>query len=293
MVTCLSKKRKKRDNLPLFSIFTLNRNLKVNLIPFDFFFLNSPHKKNQMFFDKDSLEEDSDDDEEEEEEEEEKEEQPTIKRRPGRPPTKKKQLLNQEHRRPESFRRMPAPRPKRPVTELEPPGLGPWYAFMMVNVGADEDTKKQTEVRLDTNPELVKAIKNDIDQGDWTIVLKLGPFYDLDFAGLILAEWSDGTRGPGPRIAQGLCLWERYRDAGVHLAVNYQTKQEVQKVFQARRDAELGYVSSSLTKNNHAVRVYPGRISSREILSAKSGFTPTSSSSSLESVPGKRQKKIK
>lgn len=112
-------------------------------------------------------------------------------------------------------RRTPANREKKRIIDLEPPGLGPWYAFMMVNVDEEEDSKKQTEIRLDTSPECINAIKNASDQGDWAIVMRMGPFYDLNFAGTVFAEWSDGTRGPGPRISQGICLWwEKYRDKG-------------------------------------------------------------------------------
>ncbi len=66
-----------------------------------------------------------------------------------------------------------------------------------------------------------------MDQGAWVIVMKLGPFYDLDLAGRALAEWSDGTRGPGPRVAQALCLRLRdvYKSHGVELYVIDQSKQ--------------------------------------------------------------------
>jgi len=105
----------------------------------------------------------------------------------------------------------------------------------MVNVAVDEDSKKQTEVRLDTSPDLVKYIKNVTDQGDWAIVLKLGPFDDLNMAGRVLAEWSDGTRGQGPRISQGLCLWHKYKKQGIGLWAIDQPKCEVQRVFCEKR----------------------------------------------------------
>jgi len=36
---------------------------------------------------------------------------------------------------------------------------------------------------LDTYPELVKATKNEMEQGDWAIVLTLGDFYDMKVRG--------------------------------------------------------------------------------------------------------------
>jgi hypothetical protein len=157
---------------------------------------------------------------------------------------------------------------KRLVHEIEPPGLGPWWAFMLVNVGADEDTKKQTEVRLDTSPELINAIKNANDQGDWVTVMKLGPFYQLDKALAILSEWSDGTRGPGPRIAQGICLWEKYRDDGVRAAILNQSKREVQDIFRRRRASATAGMDQQQPHQQHGHR--PGFISVREILESVS-----------------------
>ncbi len=132
-------------------------------------------------------------------------------------------------------RKIPPPRPSKPIDSLDAPGFGPWTAFLLVNVGEGEDSKKQTEIRLDTDPLLVKQLKNSIDQGDWTIVMELGPFYDLTFAYQVLGQWSDGTRGQGPRIAQGICLWQQYRDQGVQIRILDQPKQRVQDEFRKKR----------------------------------------------------------
>ena len=126
-------------------------------------------------------------------------------------------------------------RTKIDISKLSAQGPGPWKVFMMVNVGSDEETKKQTEIRLDTYPDLVKAVKNATDQGDWVTILRLGDFYDLDFAGTVLSEWSDGTRGPGPRITQGIMLWEKYKNQGIKLGVCKQTKREVQDIILERK----------------------------------------------------------
>lgn len=56
-------------------------------------------------------------------------------------------------------RKMPTRKPRQRIADIEPPGYGPWWVFMLVNVVSGDDTKKQTEVRLDTYPELVAVIK--------------------------------------------------------------------------------------------------------------------------------------
>ena len=134
-------------------------------------------------------------------------------------------------------RRKPPPlRSTIPIATITPPGHGPWWVFMMVNVAGEGDSKKQTKVRLDSYPDLVKEMKNVMDQGAWAIVMKMGPFDDLDMACRVLAEWSDGTRGQGPRLAQGICLWwEHYRHCGIQLWVINQSKTAVQQAVHYRR----------------------------------------------------------
>lgn len=79
-------------------------------------------------------------------------------------------------------------------------------------------------------------MKNEMDQGAWVIVMKMGPFDDLNMACRALSEWSDGTRGQGPRLAQGMCLWwEQYRHRGIQLSVIDQDKTSVQRIVQQRR----------------------------------------------------------
>ncbi len=165
-------------------------------------------------------------------------------------------------------------RTKIDITKLAPQGPGPWKVFMMVNVGAGDETKKQTEIRLDTYPDLVKAVKNATDQGDWVTILKLGDFYDLNFAGTVLSEWSDGTRGPGPRIMQGIMLWEKYRKAGIKLSVCSQTKREVQSIFQERKRLrqleELTHQSTLPAASSEVVSERQGSLTVREVMRARS-----------------------
>jgi hypothetical protein len=132
-------------------------------------------------------------------------------------------------------RKMPTRKPKHRIADIEPPGYGPWWVFMLVNVVSGEDTKKQTEIRLDTYPDLITVIKNNTSQGDWVIVQMLGPFHDLNLALHVQHQWSNSTRGPGSRIARGIVLWSMYREQGVSLYVSGKTKHEMQEYFRACR----------------------------------------------------------
>ena len=80
-------------------------------------------------------------------------------------------------------RKAPTKKPSTRLVDVPVPGPGPWWVFMMVNGDADEDTKKQTEIRTHTYPELTQAIKNRRDHGSWIIVQKMGPFYRYFDAG--------------------------------------------------------------------------------------------------------------
>lgn len=122
----------------------------------------------------------------------------------------------------------------------EPLGPGPWQVFMLVNVQANEGSKKQTEIRIHTYPELVKHVKNEDDSGDWAIVENMGPFTDWSHALWVYLHWSLKTRGPGPRIAHGLVLWHKYKDVfNVGLECLVQTKEEVQEVIRTRKRLRL------------------------------------------------------
>lgn len=142
---------------------------------------------------------------------------------------------------------------KTPIDELEAQGPGPFHVFMLYNVEPSEDTKKQTEIRMHTYPKLVKAIKNTIDQGEWTILMQLGPFDDMRSAGQVFAEWSDGTRGPGPRIAQGLVIWNKYKSKGVGIRVIDQTKDEVHRVFAQKQDISFELARAQIEASSASV----------------------------------------
>lgn len=69
---------------------------------------------------------------------------------------------------------------KTAVEDIPATGPGPWKVFMLINVHANETTKKQVEIRLHTYPHLVANVKNRLDQGAWVIVAMLGDFYLFD-----------------------------------------------------------------------------------------------------------------
>lgn len=54
-------------------------------------------------------------------------------------------------------RRPPPLRTTIPIAKIRPPGYGPFWVFLLVNVDEDGDSKKQTEVRLDSDPLLVQV----------------------------------------------------------------------------------------------------------------------------------------
>lgn len=162
------------------------------------------------------------------------------------------------------------------LRDVEPPGVGPWWAFMMINVRASEETKKQTEIRLHTYPDLVQAVKNEEGLGDWAVVARLGPFWELDMATFIVSQWSDGTRGPGPRLAQGICLWHQYRSRGLQLWLIRQTRDQVRRIFDERRQlSEAAAASESQT--GMRTRRGPGSITVREVLGLRSAVRKRSS----------------
>lgn len=51
----------------------------------------------------------------------------------------------------------------------------------------------------------------------------------------IFSEWSEGTRGPIPRLAKGFVIWEKYRDKGVKLSTTAHTREEVRAIIAERQ----------------------------------------------------------
>ena len=76
--------------------------------------------------------------------------------------TRPQSLLDRLNKR--GGRRRPPPiRTTIPILEVKPPGYGPYWVFLLVNVDEEGDSKKQTEVRLDTDFLLAQEMKNEMD----------------------------------------------------------------------------------------------------------------------------------
>lgn len=105
---------------------------------------------------------------------------------------------------------------------------------MLINVFANEATKKQVEIRLHTYPDLVANVKNTLDQGAWVIVAKMGDFNVYEDALQVFSEWSENTRGPIPRLAKAIVLWEHYRKFGVTLSFTEHARDEIRAIITAR-----------------------------------------------------------
>lgn len=117
-----------------------------------------------------------------------------------------------------------------------PQGPGPWFAFMLVNVGQRPSVKKQTEIRCHSYPGLIQFIKNLNSAGDWQILLQVGPFWEWDLAIRFCVLWSNKTRGQMPRIARGIYLCYKYQKEGYKLLCASQSKSELIETVKKRRE---------------------------------------------------------
>jgi hypothetical protein len=117
-----------------------------------------------------------------------------------------------------------------------PQGPGPWFAFMLVNVGQRPSVKKQTEIRCHSYPGLIQVLKNLNSAGDWQILLQVGPFWEWDLAIRFCVLWSNKTRGQMPRIARGIYLCYKYQDEGYKLLCAGQSKDELIETVKRRKE---------------------------------------------------------
>jgi hypothetical protein len=118
-------------------------------------------------------------------------------------------------------------------------GPGPWKVFMLVNVDENGATKKQTEIRIHTYPRLITQLKNKRSPGTWVLVLTIRDFEYLPNAFRFYRAWCLRTRGQGPRIARGLCLWKHYgEEYGVYIECLAQTRDEVRDVVSTRLNTQ-------------------------------------------------------
>lgn len=116
-----------------------------------------------------------------------------------------------------------------------PQGPGPWFAFMLVNVGEKASVKKQTEIRCHTHLKLIQELKNLHSAGDWRILMSMGPFNDWDKAITFTSLWSNKTRGQMPRIAKGLYLANKFKSEGYTVYCTHQTKTEFINLLKKRK----------------------------------------------------------
>ena len=97
------------------------------------------------------------------------------------------------------------------TTTITTEGYGPWYVFLLVNVHLSQSsTKKQTEIVLNSNPELYQAIHNRYNSkwgvNVWIILLCMGPFEELKRAKEFHGAWLCKSRGQATRICRGIAL---------------------------------------------------------------------------------------
>ena len=122
-----------------------------------------------------------------------------------------------------------------PLPLADPQGPGPWFSFMLVNVGKKPSVKKQTEIRCHSYPCLVQRVKNLNSPEDWQILIQIGPFLSWDNAIRFSHLWSNKTRGQMPRIAKGIFLGIHFRNEGYKLICASQRKDEIMAIIEKKR----------------------------------------------------------
>ena len=101
-------------------------------------------------------------------------------------------------------------------------GYGPWYVFLLVNVHLNQSsTKKQTEIVLNSDPELYQAIHNHENSkwgvNIWIILLCMGPFEQFHEASEFHAAWLYKSRGQATRICRGIALAQQLKVPTMHV----------------------------------------------------------------------------
>ena len=122
-----------------------------------------------------------------------------------------------------------------PLSLADPQGPGPWYSFMLVNIGVKPSVKKQTEIRCHSYPLLIQRVKNMTTAGDWQIIIVVGPFYWWDNAIRFSHLWSNRTRGQMPRTAKGIFLGKHFKNEGYRFLCLSQSKDELIKIVEKRK----------------------------------------------------------
>lgn len=90
-----------------------------------------------------------------------------------------------------------------------PRGFGPWCVALFAHTGADV-SKRQTEIRIETYPELVPWAHRQSGQQGWTLTISIGPFQSWRDALVFHHQWLQPTRGKTRRIQRGLELLAKW-----------------------------------------------------------------------------------
>lgn len=88
-----------------------------------------------------------------------------------------------------------------------PSGYGPWVVALLVHTGqGGSSSKRQTELRIETYPELLPWAHARCGQPGWALVMMVGIFTSWDAAVGFYQQWLQPTRGKTRRIQRGLEL---------------------------------------------------------------------------------------
>jgi hypothetical protein len=90
-------------------------------------------------------------------------------------------------------------------------GGAPLWVFLMINLAPKP--QKLTEIRVHRYLEAAAFAMNRTKSPEhhvWVPVAWAGPFREVRDAVFIFEQWEHRTRGPGPRIVQGVYLTETY-----------------------------------------------------------------------------------
>jgi hypothetical protein len=109
-----------------------------------------------------------------------------------------------------------------------PIGFGPWAIALLVHTGKGT-SKRQTEIRIETYPELVPWAHRQGGQPGWVIAMMVGVFESWRAALAFYHQWLQPTRGKTRRIQRGLELHEQWwKPYGLHMWIQSKTLEQVE-----------------------------------------------------------------
>jgi hypothetical protein len=110
-----------------------------------------------------------------------------------------------------------------------PIGFGPWLVTLYIHVGS-ENTKRKTEIRVETYPELVPWAHAMCGQPGWVRVMQVGIFERWSDALVFYHQWLQPTRGKTRRIQRGFDLLSQWHvNHGLVMWTQPRTLQEMQE----------------------------------------------------------------